>query len=296
MSHSIQTIAVVGATGMLGQPVVEGLLRHGFKVVTIGRSLKKLNDLFGQGEVGQEEAVSSVVADVHDPQSLLDAFEGCDGIHVNLSGHSPKSTYENQVMGMRNIVQAAGARNIQRITFLSGTTTHPNHVWHYDTHAKWEAEKILSSSGIPYLVFCPSWFMESLPLFIQGKRATVFGPTTQAVHWVSAKDYSDIVAKSYQQEAVINQRLHVHGPEAWTIFEGVEKYVNSLSENITVGRLPYFMGSLFAWLSKDEVLKDAVALLKYYEKVGESSDPTLTNQTFGQPSMTIDSWIKLQAS
>ncbi len=42
----MNNIAVVGATGLLAKPVVNALIKQGFKVTVIGRNLEKLQQTF----------------------------------------------------------------------------------------------------------------------------------------------------------------------------------------------------------------------------------------------------------
>ena len=291
----ISTIAVIGASGMLALPVVLALLEKGFTVRAISRNPSKLQSQLDQ-LIRQslfsvtKQQLQVIQADVHQPSSLKTAFKGCDAVHINLSGHTPKECYKNQVDGTHNIIESAHDQALKRITYLSGATTSENNSWHYDTQAKWEAENLIRSANIPYLIFAPSWFMETLPLFVQGKRATVFGPTTQKIHWLSAKDYANVVTESYSQNDEYNQRITLYGPETFTLYEALNKFVKAHPDSLQLGRLPYFFGHLLGVLTKNNVLKDATALQKYYETVGEPQTlPSRSN--FNQPITQLDQWI-----
>lgn len=281
----MKNIAVVGATGMLGKPVVEALLTQGFSVTVIGRDLKKLKDLFKQPNIIHQQA------DVLSEESMNIAFKNVDAVHINLAGYSPESCYENQVEGTRNIVSAAKKSAIKRITYLSGTTSFKENDWHYDTKSKIQAEQLIKESTISYLVFCPSWFMESMPLFVENGRATVFGKTSQPIRWVAANDYANMVAKSYVQHKTINQRLYIHGPEAIDMYSALQQYCQK-NNSIKLGRMPYWFGNVIATLTKNRQLKDAVALLKYYEIVGEKGEPAMADNLFGKPQTTIQQWLR----
>jgi len=281
----MKNIAVVGASGMLGKPVVKALLAAGFTVTVIGRELSRLKAMFTEGNVIHQQA------DVLDVNSLKSALSHVDAVHINLAGYSPESCYENQVQGTRNILSVAKALPIKRITYLSGTTSIQENSWHYDTDAKLQAEQLIKQSNKDYLIFCPSWFMESMPLFVNNGRATVFGKTTQPIRWIAASDYAKMVASSYQQTKTVNQRLYLHGPQAIDMYTALQAYCENNSA-IKLGRMPYWFGSLLAQITKDAVIKDAVALLKYYETVGEQGDPTLADNSFGKPQITIEQWLK----
>ncbi|MCP4322518.1 MAG: NAD(P)H-binding protein [Psychromonas sp.] len=281
----MKNIAVVGASGMLGKPVVKALLAEGFTVTVIGRELNRLKAIFTENNVIHRQA------DVLSTRSLKQALLDVDAVHINLAGNSPKSCYENQVEGTRNILYVAKELAIKRITYLSGTTSIKENSWHYDTDAKLKAEQLIKQSQIEYLIFCPSWFMETMPLFVDKGRATVFGKTTQPIRWIAASDYAQMVATSYQQDKVLNQRLYIHGPQAIDMYTALQAYCKKNS-TIKLGRMPYWFGNLIAKITKDPMIKDAVALLKYYEIVGEQGDPTVADNCFGKPQITIEQWVK----
>lgn len=283
----MKNIAVIGATGLLAKPVVKALIQHNFNVTVIGRNLKKLQQTFPTG-------VSHRQADVQNQGELMLALEGMDAVHINLSGNDPISCFTNQVEGTSNIVTVAKELNIKRITYLSGTSSFAENDWFYDTKAKVQAESIIRDSGLDYLVFCPSWFMETLPLFVQNDRATVFGKTKQPINWIAAEDYANMVANSYGQNKLINQRLYIHGPEKMDLFSAVKQYVDHNAE-LKIGRMPYWLGTLIAKLTKDADLKDAVALLKYYEIVGERGDASAANKALGKPKISLQQWLTANA-
>ena len=279
----MEKVAVVGASGMLGKPVVEALLKAGFKVRVIGRDKIKLTELFG-------DRVEYGIADVGDKATLEPALSGCDGVHINLAGFTPESCQKVQVEGSRNIAQVAKSLGLRRITYLSGTTSFDKNSWHYDTKAKLDAEKAIKDSGVPYLIFCPSWFVDTLPQFIQDGRGVVFGKTTQPIRWLTAVDYAAMVANSYTKPELENKRLYIHGPEKIDMFTALKTFCDLSMPEVKVYRLPYWVGNLLAQLTKDDVLKDAVALLDYYEKVGEEGDTSEADQLLGKPQMTLSQW------
>ncbi len=252
----MKNIAVVGASGMLGKPVVKALLAEGFTVTVIGRELNRLKAIFTENNVIHRQA------DVLSTRSLKQALLDVDAVQINLAGNSPKSCYENQVEGTRNILYVAKELAIKRITYLSGTTSIKENSWHYDTDAKLKAEQLIKQSKIEYLIFCPSWFMETMPLFVDKGRATVFGKTTQPIRWIAASDYAQMVATSYQQDKVLNQRLYIHGPQAIDMYTALQAYCKKNS-TIKLGRMPYWFGNLIAKITKDPMIKDARMLLVF---------------------------------
>ncbi|RJG51170.1 SDR family oxidoreductase [Motilimonas pumila] len=284
----MKTIAVIGASGMLGQPVVNALLQANFNVVAIASNLTKLKAVMPSAVICRQ-------ADVRDLTQTQQALKGCDGVHISLAAFSPAQSLAIQEQGCRNIVTAAKQQKLSRITYLSGTTSFANNAWHYDTQGKLAAEQAIKQSGLDYLIYCPSWFMETLPQFVQNRRATIFGPADRPIKWLCANDYADIVCRSYQQSKLLNTRLYLHGPQAHTMASAIKRYSQAQQPEIAVSRLPFWAGKGLAWLSRDEKLKDAMALLAYYQQVQEAGDPEISNQAFGAPRTELDQWLAAQA-
>ncbi|KAL6848718.1 hypothetical protein ACP4OV_021301 [Aristida adscensionis] len=77
-----RTVCVTGGTSFVGFAVVDRLLRHGYNIrlaLETQEDLDKLRELEMFGENGRD-GVWTVIANVMDPQSLHDAFDGCVGV------------------------------------------------------------------------------------------------------------------------------------------------------------------------------------------------------------------------
>ncbi|HEX9955854.1 MAG TPA: NAD(P)H-binding protein, partial [Fibrella sp.] len=71
------TIAIIGATGMLGQPVAQELMATGFTVRIVARNIDEAKRLFPAAEV--------VFGDLQKPESLPAALAGCEATYLSLS-------------------------------------------------------------------------------------------------------------------------------------------------------------------------------------------------------------------
>ncbi len=58
--------------------------------------------------------------------------------------------------------------------------------------------------------------------------------------------------------------------------------------------MPLWLVRMTAMLSGNEQRKFAVALMAYFEKVGEPGDPSEANRLLGGPSVTLDEWLAQQ--
>uniref|UniRef100_A0A0A9DG83 3-beta hydroxysteroid dehydrogenase/isomerase domain-containing protein n=1 Tax=Arundo donax TaxID=35708 RepID=A0A0A9DG83_ARUDO len=77
-----RTVCVTGGTSFVGFAVVDRLLRHGYNVrlaLETREDLDKLREMEMFGEDGRD-GVWTVMANVMDPESLHEAFDGCVGV------------------------------------------------------------------------------------------------------------------------------------------------------------------------------------------------------------------------
>ena len=81
----IQNVAIIGATGMLGQPVTKAFIDAGYSVRVISRDVERAKRLFNNKQLEFKEA------DIFNVAQLKVALKDIDAIHINLSGNSPES-------------------------------------------------------------------------------------------------------------------------------------------------------------------------------------------------------------
>lgn len=114
-----KTIAVTGASGMLGTYLCRSLLAAGAGVVGVVRNPDKAPFL-------AEEGVEFRKADLTDPVSLEHAFTGCDAILSNAAMYVAAKSFgawqahrRANVEGTRNVFEAANKAGVKRIVHMS---------------------------------------------------------------------------------------------------------------------------------------------------------------------------------
>jgi uncharacterized protein YbjT (DUF2867 family) len=262
----MKIVSIIGGTGRLGAPVAIALQQAGFRVRILTRNPDQARQQLG-------EAFEYARADILDRASLASALHDTDFIHINVSGHSKQSYYEQHVRGTENVLAALGAQTIECISMISSASAYPEFDDRYDNRYKLEAEMLLKASGRPYLAFLPSWFMETLPMFVQKDRLTRIGPSNQAVHWVTARDYAKVVADAYKDPAQRNKRISVYGPEGITMADAFRQFAehNQLKET----HLPVWLAKVIGTLTRDETLTDVADLMAHYDRTGEKKVPDI---------------------
>ena len=152
--------------------------------------------------------------------------------------------------------------------------------------------KAIQESGIPYAIFCPTASMETLPQFVRGKRATVIGKQPYPYHWFAADDLARMVSASHGIKEAVNTRFFVHGPEEILTHEAVRRYCSVFHPEIKkVSTIPCWLASFIATVTRNKEMKFGVAVLDFFDKVGEGGDPTEANRILGAPQTTLDEWL-----
>lgn len=282
------TILVVGATGMLGEPVARQLLMDGYEVRVLTRSPEKARVKLGN-------SFDFVKGDVEDLSSLEKALEGCFGVHINLrGGHKAEDFDRIEHKGTANVARVSARMGVQRLTYLSGAAVFEENQWFPSVRAKLQAEIAIHESGVPYSIFCATHFMESLSLYIRGKRASVIGKQPHRLHWLAASDYAKMVSKAFQLPEAANKRFFVYGPESMTISGALEKYCSIVRPGVKISSVPIWLMSLIGKVSLNAELQFISELMRFFDKVGEGGDPAEANKLLGVPTTTLEQWCEKQ--
>jgi uncharacterized protein YbjT (DUF2867 family) len=275
--ESMKTILILGGTGLLGAPVTRRLQADGFRVRLLARDPEKAGGMF--------EGIEIVPGDVGDIASLERAMEGCSGVHISVGGPVDQISAENTAA-------LAPRLGLERITYVSGATVSEENGWFPMTAQKLAAEKAIRACGVPYTIFCPTWPMEQLPRFARGGQPLLIGNQPTPNHWFAADDMARMVSAAYQTEAAANRRLFVHGPEAITMLEALERYCRLFHPEVeSVPVMPIEAARASAESTGNQMLSFFAELMAYFGKVGEPGDPTEANQLLGAPATTLDAWM-----
>lgn len=272
-------ILILGGTGMLGAPVTRRLQVDGFEVRLLTRDPEKARAMF-------DDSYEIVAGDVTDLDSLEQALEGCLGVHISVGGPVDQLSAEN-------VVALAPRLGLERVTYNSGATVFEQNRWFPMTEQKLNAEKAIRDSGLPYTIFCPTWPMEQLPRLAMGGKPLIIGDRPVPYHWFAADDLACMVSNAYQREEAMNQRLVIHGLQAMTMVEAMERYCQAFHPEVeSVSMMPIDAAKSMAASTGNDMLMFFAELMAYFDKVGEMGDPAEANQLLGAPTTTLDEWIK----
>lgn len=271
-------ILVLGATGTLGRPVAYALNNAGYKVRIMTRDLKKAQKFF-------DDSFEKIAGNPTDTCCLEEALNGCYGVHISL-------TPEIELQVVEAVIKVAKIRGVKWITYISGASVAEENRWFHGVAQKYLTEQAINEGGIPYTIFCPTWFMETLPMFVNQGRASILGKQPYPYHWIAAEDLASMVVTSYELEEAANKRMVVHGPELISLHEALKRYCAAFHPEIKkISSMPFWMVNLIATITNNQGLKGAGEMMAYFEKVGEGSNLPQSNG-IATPTTTLDMWIQ----
>jgi uncharacterized protein YbjT (DUF2867 family) len=274
----MNTILVLGATGLLGEPVARRLKEDGFNVRILARDAEKAQSVFGDGfEIAEGDATRR--------EDIDRVLAGCDGVHLTLSGEAER-------IGAERVAEAAQTCGIERITYISGCTAVEQNRWFPMVADKLRAEQAVRESGVSYTIFAPTWPMEMLARYVRDGKPMVIGRMEGPFHFFALEDLARMVSASYRMEEAVNKRLVIHGPEGYSFSDALLRYCAVFHPDVTrVSHMPVWLVKLMAVAMRNDLMKLGADLGGYFDRVGELGDPTEANELLGAPALTLDEWL-----
>jgi uncharacterized protein YbjT (DUF2867 family) len=211
---------VTGAGGFVGGHVVHALRAAERDVRALVRDPAKAGRLHAWD-------VEIVEGDMTDAASLERAVAGCDTVVHLVAIRQGRDEQFQAIMvdGTRDLLAAATAAGVRRFVLMSalGTTESTKTVVPY-FGAKWQMEQQVQASGIPYVIFRPSFIFASdggiLPTFVKLARfapiTPIIGKGTQRIQPIWVDDVALYFAESLDQEQAAGRTFELGGPDAVT--------------------------------------------------------------------------------
>jgi NADH dehydrogenase len=291
-------ILVTGASGFVGGHVVPALRAAGHEVRALVRSPKQAGDL---------DAVL-VQGDVTDPSSVRSAVDGCDTVvHLVAIRQGSREQFQRiMIDGTRNLIAAAKDAGVKRFILMSalGTSAETKDLGPY-FGAKWAEEQDVKTSGIPYVIFRPSFIFAKdggiLPTFAKLAKLTPVTPITgsgaQRIQPIWADDVAAYFAKSVDLEAATNRTFELGGPEAVTWNEFWQRLKRARGIRRPSVHVPMGVMRLNALVT--ERLPGNIPLTRDLLKMLEAGDNVVTDtsavEVFALPLVSLDEQLRRAA-
>jgi uncharacterized protein YbjT (DUF2867 family) len=283
----MKKIAIIGSTGMLGQPVTKAFISAGFDVTLLVRNADKANELF-------DSKVRIVKGDLKDTSSLKELLNGQDAVYLNLSVEQSSGINDFQAErdGLKNILQVAKASNIKRVGYLSSLAIFYTGINWWVLDIKKEAVKSIKQSGLTYSIFYPSTFMESFDkgAYRQGNSINLAGTSKYPMYLIAGADYGKQVVKAFENDNGNNEYM-VQGQDGYTADDAAKLFAaNYKKAKIKVAKLPFGILKFLGQLSKKfNYAANIIDTLNNYPEKFEAKE---TWQDLGKPQTKFIDYIK----
>jgi len=276
-------ILVTGGTGFVGWQVVRAAVSSGGEVVSLSRGVQR---------GGHAYPVRNVRVDLVRPQGLLEALAGVTGV-VHAAGILREDKGQDleraHVGATANLVEACRRAGVDKIVHLSALGAHAKSPSPY-LRRKWEAERVIESSGLPYTIFRPSLIFGAGdrvvgPLLTISRYSPVIpllGDSSAKVQPIWVGDVATAALRALKDRSTDGAIYELGGPLAMSIADVVETIRSETGRRAFPLRVPAFLSSSLVrlgeqLLSHPLVTEDQLMLLV----AGGTCDPNPAAVTFG---------------
>jgi uncharacterized protein YbjT (DUF2867 family) len=208
MKNLSLNILVVGATGSIGQHVVQQALQQGHRVRALVRSTSKASQLPAQAE--------KVIGDVTQPETLIGIAQGIDAIVFTHGTHrqTPAMSETLDYGGVRNVLLAFAGQQPRVALMTAIGVTERKGSYNRSTQAhdwKRRAERLLRASGLDYTIVRPGWFdyndnNQHKLLMLQGDRHHSGTPSDGVI---ARSQIAAVLLASLCSEAAVNKSFEL---------------------------------------------------------------------------------------
>ena len=247
-------VLVYGATGDQGLPLIDELLKNGYKV----RAASRNPDDFNAYNPSDVEAVK---ADLFDIESLRNVSKGIDGIAMNLPFVFDKEIAKTWG---ENITKAGSDEGIKKIVFNTSCYVAPNDNGLAAHDGRRAIEKAMEESVMEYVVIRSMVFMDNLTRFWSKPSITnnnIFAyPCSPElkISWVCLEDVAKFMVASLSSSSMKANKIYVGGPEILLGKDVAEKFSKALDREIIFKSLEpqNFAGAMSKLVTGSEVYED----------------------------------------
>ncbi|HCR3185386.1 TPA: SDR family oxidoreductase [Morganella morganii] len=278
-------IAITGATGLLGQHVIENLLQTvpAGQIVAIVRNPAKGASLSRKG-------ISVRQADYNDEASLIRALQGVEKLLLISS-----SEIGQRVTQHRNVINAAKSANVKFIAYTSLLHADTSPLSLHTEHV--ETEKMLADSGILYTLLRNGWYTEnylaSVPAALE--HGVFIGAAGDGKIASAARaDYAAVAARVISEDGHAGKVYELAGDEAWTLSHLAKELTEQSGKSVVYQNLSQadFVAAL-----KNAGLPDELSEMLADSDIGASEgglfdDSHTLSKLIGRPTTTLAESIK----
>lgn len=230
---------VTGATGNVGEQLVEDLLNKGAQVRVLIRDPKKAARL--------GHRVEMAIGDLDQPETLQPAMQDIEKLYFV----TPDT---KQVTNLLEAAKQAGVKHVVKQSTLEADRSLGPGRWHR------EQEELIKSMGFTWTFIRPTMFtsntIEWWSATIKSQNAVYFPGGKGKVPPVDPRDVASVACAVLTQAGHEGKVYEVTGPEAHTIGEMVQILAKALGKPLRYVNVPAFLAAI--WLRRFGMSRELV--------------------------------------
>lgn len=276
------TIGITGATGQLGQLVVQNLKERntGATIVALVRDPKKAAVL----------GVEARVFDYNQPETLAEALKGIDKLLL-ISGNE----VGNRTAQHTNVIEAAKKAGVRFIAYTSLLHADKSSLALAGEHL--ETETLLKESGIPYVILRHGWYTENYVGGLAGvvEHGTFYGSGGNGkIASASRADFAIVDAEVLVTEGHEGKTYELAGDEIFTLSDFAKTLSEVAGKEVNYQNLPV---DEYAKVLEDVGLPTGVAQFFAGTHIGTEKgdlfdDSKTLSKLIGKPTTSLKTVIK----
>jgi uncharacterized protein YbjT (DUF2867 family) len=220
---------IIGATGVVGRPLVDVLLAEGARVRAVSRTA---------GAAGLPAEVELVAGDPRRPETLAEALRGVSALFVH-----PRAVGDGEAAG--KLVALAAEQGVRRVVAMSAINVEdePAHQpSRFNGDRNKEVEEAVVRGGLPWVSVRPTSFaVNTIATWAGQIRAgnVVRGPyATFAEALIHERDLAEVIARALQDDRLDGRRIPVTGPRSLTHEEMVVTIGEVIGRPLSYAEIP----------------------------------------------------------
>jgi len=261
------TVAAIGCSGHVAEVFVRGFLAEGVSLRLLARDAETLTRRYPDATI--------VRGSMLNPDDVARVTDGADAVFL-LTPMARLDDPANEVEAARAVIDGVKAAGVKHLVYTSVVgAERKTGVGVLD--AKFEVERLLASSGVPYTVLRCGSYMEDVfdPRREQLKKGTFLFPITKSrrISWTSQKDVAPFVVRELMGKGlVLNRAVDFVAPEALSVLDIERGMTQAAGRPVkAVPRFPalyLFTAALPYFRRRGHRFASIIPLIRYFDRHG----------------------------